>query len=399
MQRFVLILLALILLGPLGIDIYLPLIPAIAVALNSPESLIQSTVALFILVMGVGQLLAGPLADKYGRRPMALAGVVIYIMGAIMAALANNATLFVLSRLFQGIAVCCNAVAIFSSVRDKLNGDDAARTYGFLNGTLNIVPALAPLLGGLLAEAFGWRAPFWFLAGYSVMVLALVIHFLPETRPDSTLPVHGLPLRQYARLLSDRHFLGFASVNAGAMGMALTYVTFSPVVLMSQAQLTPLEFSIAFGANGCWIMLVSFFANRIIRKVGRPRCLTLGSLLMSAGFLSLLGGVMLLPEGLQNTWPTYMLPVALACAGLAFLIGPSTSYALEPYSNEAGIASAMVGFVQMAGGAALGLIAMALPLPSKISLALVMLCAALLAIRARVLTRHHKGSLTSLPRA
>ncbi|MEL7628357.1 multidrug effflux MFS transporter [Pectobacterium aroidearum] len=398
MQRFVLILLTLVLLGPLGIDIYLPLIPAIAVALNSPESLIQSTVALFILIMGLGQLLAGPLVDKYGRRPMALAGVMIYIIGAIMATLATSATLFVLSRLFQGMAVCCTAVAIFSSVRDKLNGDDAARTYGFLNGTLNIVPALAPLLGGLLAEAFGWRAPFWFLAGYSILVLAIVIRFLPETRPDSTLPVHGLPLRQYARLLSDRHFLGFASVNAGAMGMALTYVTFSPVVLMNQAQLTPLEFSIAFGANGFWIMLVSFFANRIIRKVGRPRCLAVGSLLMGTGFLSLLGGVLLLPDALQNTWPTYMLPVALACAGLAFLIGPSTSYALEPYTNEAGIASAMVGFVQMAGGAALGLMAMALPLPSKISLALVMLCAALLAIRARLLTRHHKGSITSLPR-
>ncbi|ATY90844.1 multidrug effflux MFS transporter [Pectobacterium atrosepticum] len=399
MQRFVLILLTLVLLGPLGIDIYLPLIPAIAVALDSPESLIQSTVALFILVMGLGQLLAGPLVDKYGRRPMALAGVVIYIIGAIIAALATSATLFILSRIFQGMAVCCTAVAIFSSVRDKLNGDDAARTYGFLNGTLNIVPALAPLLGGLLAEAFGWRAPFWFLAGYSILVLALIIRFLPETRPDSTLPVHGLPLRQYARLLSDRHFLGFASVNAGAMGMALTYVTFSPVVLMNQAQLTPLEFSIAFGANGFWIMLVSFFANRIIRKVGRPRCLAIGSLLMGAGFLSLLGGVALLPEAMQDTWPTYMLPVALACAGLAFLIGPSTSYALEPYPNEAGIASAMVGFVQMAGGAVLGLGAMAIPLPSKISLALVMLCAALLAIRARLLTRHHKSSITSLPRA
>ncbi|MGQ5290017.1 multidrug effflux MFS transporter [Pectobacterium actinidiae] len=399
MQRFVLILLALVLLGPLGIDIYLPLIPAIAVALNSPESLIQSTVALFILVMGLGQLLAGPLVDKYGRRPMALAGVMIYLIGAIMAALATNATLFILSRLFQGLAVCCTAVAIFSSVRDKLNGDDAARTYGFLNGTLNIVPALAPLFGGLLAEAFGWRAPFWFLAGYSIVVLALVIRFLPETRPSSTLPVHGLPLRQYARLLSERHFLGFASVNAGAMGMALTYVTFSPVVLMNEAQLTPLEFSIAFGVNGFWIMLVSFFANRIIRKVGRPRCLAIGSLLMGTGFLSLLSGVVLLPEAMQDTWPTYMLPVALACAGLAFLIGPSTSYALEPYSNEAGIASAMVGFVQMAGGAALGLIAMALPLPSKISLALVMLCAALLAIRARLLTRNHKGSITSLPRS
>ncbi|MCL2895695.1 multidrug effflux MFS transporter [Brenneria tiliae] len=397
MQKFVLLLLALVLLGPLGIDIYLPLIPAIAQGLNSSEPLIQSTIALFILVMGLGQLIAGPLVDIYGRRPMALAGVVIYLIGAVMASLATDAAIFVLSRLFQGMAVCCTAVAISSSVRDRLSGDDAARAFGFLNGTLNIVPALAPLFGGLLAEAFGWRAPFWFLTGYSVAVLLVIAFFLPETRPQSTLPIRQLPLRQYARILSSPRFLAFALVNAGAMGMALTYVSFSPVVLMNQAQLTPLQFSLAFGANGFWIMLVSFFANRIIRKIGRPVCLSIGSALMGAGALSLIAGVALLPPQLQDTWPSYMLPVALACAGLAFLIGPSTSYALEPYSNEAGIASAMAGFIQMAGGAALGLAAMALPLPAKISLALVMLCAALLAVRARALTRGLKGRITPLP--
>lgn len=396
MRNFVLLLLALVLLGPLGIDIYLPLIPTIAQELNSTEPLIQSTIALFILIMGLGQLAAGPLADRYGRRPMALAGVVIYLLGACMAALATNAGIFMASRILQGMAVCCTSVAIFSCVRDRLNGDEAAKTFGFLNGTLNIVPALAPLLGGLLAEFLGWRAPFWFLAAYSIILLALVIFFLPETRPASTLSSRGIPLRQYARILTEPRFLGFALVNAGAMGMALTYVTFSSVVLMNDAQLTPLQFSLAFGGNGFWIMLVSFFANRIIRKAGRPTCLTVGSLLMGLGCLSMLAGVMWLPSYWQNSWQSFMLPVALACAGLAFLMGPATSYALEPYSNEAGIASAMVGFLQMAGGAVLGLTAMALPLPSKVSLSVVMLCAALLAVWARLLTRKLKGNITPL---
>ncbi|MCV9877330.1 multidrug effflux MFS transporter [Brenneria izbisi] len=396
MRNFVLLLLALVLLGPLGIDIYLPLIPTIAQELNSTEPLIQSTIALFILIMGVGQLAAGPLADRYGRRPMALAGVVIYLLGACMAALATNAGIFMASRILQGMAVCCTSVAIFSCVRDRLNGDEAAKTFGFLNGTLNIVPALAPLLGGLLAEFLGWRAPFWFLAAYSIILLALVIFFLPETRPASTLSSRGIPLRQYARILTEPRFLGFALVNAGAMGMALTYVTFSSVVLMSDAQLTPLQFSLAFGGNGFWIMLVSFFANRIIRKAGRPACLTVGGLLMGLGCMSMLAGVMWLPSYWQNSWQSFMLPVALACAGLAFLMGPATSYALEPYSNEAGIASAMVGFLQMAGGAVLGLTAMALPLPSKVSLSVVMLCAALLAVWARLLTRKLKGNITPL---
>lgn len=393
MQKFLFMLLSLVLLGPLGIDLYLPTIPAIAVGLGSSEALIQSTISLFILVLGLGQIIAGPLVDNYGRKPVALAGIILYTIGAAMAALATSPTIFIASRLLQGVAVCCTAVVAFSGVRDRLNGDDAARAFGFLNGTLNIIPALAPLLGGLLAEAFGWRAPFWFLAGYALLVLVLIALRLPETRPADTVPVKGLPVRQYARILSERRFLSFAVVNSGAMGMALTYVSLAPNVLMGTAGLTPLQFSLVFGANGFWIMLVSFFANRIIHKVGRPVCLATGGILMGLGCLGLLLGVMWLPAAAQAHWLAYMLPVASACAGLAFVMGPATSYALEPYSNEAGVASALVGFVQMAGGAALGLLAMALPLQPKLSLALVMLAGCLLALHARRLSKQIKGQI------
>ncbi|WP_019250732.1 Bcr/CflA family efflux MFS transporter, partial [Yersinia pestis] len=259
MQKFLFLLLSLILLGPLGIDLYLPTIPAIAKGLNSSESLIQSTIALFILVLGIGQLIAGPLVDKYGRKPIAIIGIVLYMLGAAMAALAVDPVMFVSSRLLQGVSVCCTAVVAFSGVRDRLSGNEAARAFGFLNGTLNIVPALAPLLGGLLAEAFGWRAPFWFLALYGLLVLVLIIMFLPETRPANTQPINGLPIKNYLRILRDSRFLVFALVNAGAMGMALTYVSLAPNVLMVDAGLSPLQFSLAFGANGFWIMAGSFF--------------------------------------------------------------------------------------------------------------------------------------------
>ncbi|CFQ33179.1 multidrug effflux MFS transporter [Yersinia aleksiciae] len=396
MQKFLFLLLSLILLGPLGIDLYLPTIPAIAKGLNSSESLIQSTIALFILVLGMGQLIAGPLVDKYGRKPIAIIGIVLYMLGAAMAALAVSPLMFVSSRLLQGVAVCCTAVVAFSGVRDRLNGNEAARAFGFLNGTLNIVPALAPLLGGLLAEAFGWRAPFWFLALYGLVVLILIICFLPETRPADTQPSNGLPVKNYLRILRDDRFLTFSLVNAGAMGMALTYVSLAPNVLMVGAGLSPLQFSLAFGANGFWIMAVSFFANRIIQKVGRPTCLMVGSLLMALGCLGLLFGLTQLSAETQNHWLVYMLPVASACAGLAFMMGPATSYALEPYANEAGVASALVGFVQMAGGAGLGLLAMALPIEPKLSLAIVMLAGCLLAWQARRASKHVRGTLQKI---
>ncbi|ATM95719.1 putative multidrug resistance protein [Yersinia frederiksenii] len=396
MQKFLFLLLSLILLGPLGIDLYLPTIPAIAIGLNSSESLIQSTIALFILVLGLGQLIAGPLVDKYGRKPIAIIGIILYMLGAAMAALAVSPMMFVSSRLLQGVAVCCTAVVAFSGVRDRLNGNEAARAFGFLNGTLNIVPALAPLLGGLLAEAFGWRAPFWFLALYGLLVLILIIIFLPETRPADTQPVKSLPIKNYLRILRDDRFLIFSLVNAGAMGMALTYVSLAPNVLMVGAGLSPLQFSLVFGANGFWIMAVSFFASRVIQKVGRPTCLMTGSVLMALGCLGLLFGLTQLSTATQDHWLVYMLPVASACAGLAFMMGPATSYALEPYANEAGVASALVGFVQMAGGAGLGLLAMALPIEPKLSLAIVMLVGCILAWLARRASKHVRGTLQKI---
>lgn len=383
MRKFLILLLLLVLLGPLGIDLYLPTIPDIAKDLGSSESVIQSTIALFILVLGLGQLISGPLVDRYGRKPIAMVGMVLYIIGAGVAIAATTPTVFIASRLLQGVAVCCTSVVAFSCVRDRMNGTEAARAFGFLNGTLNIVPALAPLLGGLLAEAWGWRAPFWFLALYAVIIMVLVAVFLPETRPANLPKVKVIPVQTYCRVLGNRQFIIFALVNAGTMGMALTYVSLAPTVLMGDAQLSPLAFSIVFGINGFWIMFASYIANHFIHKIGRPACLLVGSSMMAIGCLGLILGFVVLPDAIQSHWAVYMLPVACACTGLAFMMGTATSYALEPFGNEAGTASALVGFVQMAGGAGLGLLAIALPIAPKLSLAIVMLIGCIFGLVAR----------------
>ncbi|MDL4912332.1 MAG: multidrug effflux MFS transporter [Enterobacterales bacterium endosymbiont of Blomia tropicalis] len=396
MQKFTLLLLSLVLLAPLGIDLYLPTLPQIAEGLHTPVSLIQTTIPLFLLVMGLGQLITGPLVDNYGRKPIALIGLALYIIGSAIAATSTSWPLFLIARVVQGCAVCCSAVVAFSGVRDRLSGDDAARAYGFLNGALNIVPALAPLLGGLLASAFGWRAPFWFLCGYAALIMLLVIIGLPETRPANTLRVKGLPIAQYAEILRQPRFLAFAFANAGALGMVLTYVSLAPQVLMTEGGLSPLQFSFAFGANGFWIMLVSVFVNKTIRKAGRPFCLAMGFITMLLGALLLMAGMYLLPASIQNHWALYMLPVAISVAGLAFTVGPATSYALEPYQQQAGVASALQGFIQMAGGAAGSLLIVVLPIAEKLSLAWMMLLGAALALIAWRCSNNVRGTLTSL---
>lgn len=396
MQKFTLLLLSLVLLAPLGIDLYLPTLPDIALGLNTPVTTIQTTIPLFLLVMGLGQIVAGPLVDNFGRKPIAIAGLLLYLLGSILAATATGWPQFLTARIVQGCAVCCTAVVAFSGVRDRLEGDEAARAYGFLNGALNIVPALAPMLGGFLADAYGWRAPFWFLTGYALVIGLMIWRFLPETRLAGTLAVKGIPLRQYAQILREPRFLAFTFANAGAMGMVLTYVSLAPQVLMTEGKLTALQFSIAFGANGFWIMLVSVLVNKMIRKLGRPICLAIGSLAMAAGALTMLGGMLIFPAGMQTSWALYMFPVAISVAGLAFTVGPATSYALEPYQQQAGVASALSGFIQMAGGSSAGLLAMALPLNEKFALSAMMIIGAVLTSLAWISSKKVRGTLTAL---
>lgn len=396
MQKFTLLLLSLVLLAPLGIDLYLPTLPDIALGLNTPVTTIQTTIPLFLLVMGLGQIVAGPLVDNFGRKPIAIAGLLLYLLGSILAATATGWPQFLTARIVQGCAVCCTAVVAFSGVRDRLEGDEAARAYGFLNGALNIVPALAPMLGGFLADAYGWRAPFWFLTGYALVIGLMIWRFLPETRPAGTLAVKGIPLRQYAQILREPRFLAFTFANAGAMGMVLTYVSLAPQVLMTEGKLTALQFSIAFGANGFWIMLVSVLVNKMIRKLGRPICLAIGSLAMATGALTMLGGMLIFPAGMQTSWALYMFPVAISVAGLAFTVGPATSYALEPYQQQAGVASALAGFIQMAGGSSAGLLAMALPLNEKFALSAMMIIGAVLTSLAWISSKKVRGTLTAL---
>ncbi|MFC6377497.1 multidrug effflux MFS transporter [Tatumella terrea] len=396
MNKYTLLLLSLVLLAPLGIDLYLPTLPQVATGLHTPVSNIQSTIPLFLLVMGLGQLITGPLVDNFGRKPVAMAGLGLYAAGSLTAALADHWPVFLAARIIQGCAVCCTAVVSFSGVRDRLSGDEAAKTFGFLNGALNIVPALAPLLGGTLAEFWGWRAPFSFLCLYAVVVGVIILLFLPETRPKETLKVPFFPLKQYTSILADLRFVCFALANAGALGMVLTYVSLAPQVLMEQAGLSSFAFALAFGANGLWIMLVSSIVSYVIRKAGRPFCLFFGGLcmLIAAGLLS--SEAVLFSTAIQHHWLSYMLPVALAVAGLAFIIGPATSYALEPYQQQAGMASALQGFFQMAGGAGGSLCMLALPLAPQHALSFMMLIGAALAFIAWRCSHSVKGTLTEL---
>ena len=166
----ILLLVLLVLFSPLAIDIYLPAIPQMAEQLGAEVTLMQGIITWFLFSMGLGQLLVGPLADRYGRKPIALGGVLLYGLSALGAGFAASLGELMLARVLQGFGACATSVAAFSVVRDSYGPKKSGQMISYLNGAICFIPALAPLLGGWLTAKAGWSANFWFMAGYAAIV-------------------------------------------------------------------------------------------------------------------------------------------------------------------------------------------------------------------------------------
>ncbi|HDZ8857229.1 TPA: multidrug effflux MFS transporter [Aeromonas dhakensis] len=344
----ILLLVLLVLFSPLAIDIYLPAIPQMAEQLGAEVTLMQGTITWFLFSMGLGQLLVGPLADRYGRKPIALGGVLLYGLSALGAGFAASLGELMLARVLQGLGACATSVAAFSVVRDSYGPKKSGQMISYLNGAICFIPALAPLLGGWLTAKAGWSANFWFMAGYAVVVGSWLLWRMPETRPEETRS--GGPLiswSRYSPVLRSPSFLFNASLCMLAMAVILAYVTAAPVQLMVRLGLDMSGFSYWFAANAALNILACFLAPRFIAKVGPRRTLRIGLLvlLLSAISLSL---------SMHIDHPLAMMgPVFLSSIGFAMILGSAAGMALAPFGHCAGTAAALLGLFQMSGSGAL----------------------------------------------
>jgi len=180
------LLILMVIFSPLAIDIFLPALPIMAKEFVVPMTQIQWSVTIFILSLGFGQLISGPLADRYGRRPVAMGGILIYGLASLISAYADSLTFFLIGRLLQGVGACAIVVSAFASVRDKYNAIESGVMYSYLNSAICCIPALAPLLGNFLTESFGWRSNFEFMTGYAIFAGVILYFTLKETRPEQT---------------------------------------------------------------------------------------------------------------------------------------------------------------------------------------------------------------------
>nr|WP_238117078.1 multidrug effflux MFS transporter [Vibrio cincinnatiensis] len=340
------LLILLVLFSPLAIDIYLPALPQIAQSFHVEHAFAQDTITWFLFAMGIGQLFAGPLADKLGRRTVALGGIGIYALSALLAWSAQNIEWMLMARLLQGLGACATSVAAFATVRDLFGPERSGKMISYLNGAICFIPALAPILGSWLTQQFGWRANFSFMAGFAAIVGLLIWLRMKETNP-STEKQAVFKLARYWSVLKTPSFLFHAALCLFAMAVILAYVTSAPLVLMERLGLTMNQFTFWFGLNALVNIVACLSAPRIMERVGTHRTLVLG-----ISSLLLAGCLMIAIAHIQTAW-AFMLPIFVSSIGFAWILGAAAGKALAPFGDKAGTAAALLGLFQMSGSGAL----------------------------------------------
>ncbi|SFC85460.1 multidrug effflux MFS transporter [Pseudoalteromonas denitrificans] len=341
--RSILILVLLVIFCPLAIDIYLPAFVEIATSLSVSNSDVQLTISLFMVSVGIAQLILGPLSDKYGRKPIALFGIITYTITSFFAYLATNFDMLIFARILQGIGASATFVSCFAIVRDSFNANKSAQMITYLNGIVCFIPALAPILGSWLTIQFGWRMNFLFLTGFGLISLVIFLSTFKETKPqDSYYQGNILDLRRFMPMLGHSGFMFNACICLLAMSAILAFVTSAPAWLMKEQGLTMESFTHWFSINALISICASFIAPIFIKR-STKKALSIGLMLLVLG-----GGLLIALSSIKQAW-AFMLPIFMTSVGLALTLGSAAGKALEPFSKQAGTASALIGLMQMSG--------------------------------------------------
>ena len=342
------------LLASLGMDIYLPVVPLMPAALSATPAQVQLTLSLYLLLLGCGQLLFGPLSDRIGRRPVLLGGALLFMGASAGLAVTSSAAAFLGLRLLQAAGGAAALVATFATVRDVYaTRREGAVIYSMLGSMLAFVPAFGPLLGAAVDHAAGWRAIFWLLAALALLATARAMRHWPETRP---LDGDGVRLIHLRAILASRSFWTYTLGFSAAMGAFFVYFSTAPSVLIGQLGLGSLGFSLVFGTSALVMIATARLAGRFVARWGRRGCLLRGMALLLLGALLLAAGPAL--AGL-SVW-TFMAPVWVISAGIAVTCAVTANGALDGFGHVAGTATALYSCLEGLIVAALGTLAVLL---------------------------------------
>jgi DHA1 family bicyclomycin/chloramphenicol resistance-like MFS transporter len=338
-------------LGALSIDMYLPAMPAMSRELHASGPVIQLTLTVFVIGLAVGQVLAGPVSDMWGRRRPLLAGMALYVAGSAWCALAPDAGQLIGARIVQSLGAAAGAVLARAIVADLFQGTAMTRFFSALMLVNGIAPIAAPVIGGQLLTVATWQTIFAVLAGAGAALLLAVALALPESLPAP--PRQPARLRKVARslagLVRDWSYLRYVLAAALMFAATFAYISGSSLVLQQDYGLTAQQFSLIFAVNGLGIMLAGQASGFLIGRAATERTLCRVSLAAAS-----LGGLgVLLCAALDLPLPLLLACLFVVVSMLGVVLPNATSLAMAGHRSAAGSASSLQGLLQfLIGGLA-----------------------------------------------
>ena len=330
--------------GPLSIDMYLPALPALSTYFNTTAALVQLSLTFFLLGLALGQLVAGPLSDVYGRRRPLLIGMIIYAVSSLLCAFVPSIGLLIALRLIQGLAGSVGVVISRAAVRDLYSGSELTRFFSLLMIVNGLGPIVAPVLGGQLLRVTTWQGVFIVLFAAGLLFFATILLRLPETLPKERRSKSGLKgtLLTFRSLLGNAKFMGYALSQGFVMAAMFAYISGSSFVLQNIFGVSPQMFSLIFAINGLGIIISGQIAGRLSGRVGERRLLFCGIL------LSTLGGLLLLVTVLTGGGLALTLICLFAVVSSVGIVSTTTfSLAMQDQGETAGSASALIGLIPL----------------------------------------------------
>jgi MFS transporter, DHA1 family, multidrug resistance protein len=343
--------------GPISMDLYLPALPSLTHELGAATSLAQLTVTACLIGLALGQLVAGPVSDRFGRAAPLYVGVVAYVVTSVLCALSPTVESLVAARLVQGLAGGVGIVIAQAAGRDIFSGGALIRFYGRLTVLGGLAAIIGPLLGGQLARVTDWRGLFVFLAAIGVLVLGATALVYRETLPAQQRTVGGFAQtrRDFGVLLANRGFLGAVLVQGLVYAALFAYLSGATYVLQGIYGLSPQQYAFAFGLNSAGFMVFGYVAGRTSERWSVTGTLMAGLTMCTAGALGILAtGLLSLPL------PALVMSLLVMVSGVAVTTPSATTLALADYPQIAGTASSLLGMARFAvGGVAAPLVGIA----------------------------------------
>ncbi|PMR69706.1 multidrug effflux MFS transporter [Halomonas heilongjiangensis] len=346
------VLAALTALGPLATDMYLPAMPAMAEALGTGPDQVQLTLSLYMAGFALAQLFCGPISDRFGRRPVMIAGFALFLVASLLCAFAPSIEWLLAGRFLQALGGAAGPVLGRAAVRDIYGPLEAGRVLSYMASTMALAPALAPVVGAGLLLFFGWESIFLLLALYAVVMLAVLAWLMPEPLPverrQSIAP--RAILANYRLLLGQRAFVGYTLTNAAAFAGMFAFLSGSSFVLIEFMGVAPTLYGMLFALIVGGFFAGTLLSGRYSRRLGHDRLIHLGTQMCALG-----GGTMaaLALLGVFSPWAV-IAPHMLFMVGFGIVMPQSMAGALAPNPQCAGAASSLFGFLQMTIAAVVG---------------------------------------------